>query len=88
MGSPVAPGVSPPAAWFPRSRVLALCILCALVFLAIGFASGFGAGWSGHENLTTTRGAGPTPPTPFTQELTAPAGGNTTSDEDYVDAFN
>jgi ABC-type phosphate transport system substrate-binding protein len=85
MGSQVSPGVAVPATWFPRSRVVALCILCALLFLAIGFASGFGAGWSGHETLTTPRGGGSTAPTPVTQEVIAR---NLTSDEDYIDAFN
>jgi hypothetical protein len=88
MGSPVAPGVAAPVTWFPRSRVLALCVLCALIFLGIGFASGFGAGWAGHENLTTPRRGGSTTPVPATLEVIARAGRNMTPDEDYTDAFN
>jgi hypothetical protein len=70
MGSNVPPGVVAPTTWFPRSRVLALCILCAVIFLVVGFASGFGAGWSGNENFlrTTTprEGSSATLPTPVT----------------------
>jgi ABC-type phosphate transport system substrate-binding protein len=88
MGSQVSPGVAVPATWFPRSRVVALCTLCALIFLAVGFAFGFGAGWSGHENLTTPRGGGSTTPAPVALEVMARAGRNMTSEEDYVDAFN
>jgi hypothetical protein len=90
MGSSVPPGVAAPTTWFPRSRVLALCILCTVIFLVLGFASGFGAGWTGNEKFlrTTTPCEGGLATTPASVILGAITGVNPTPEDDYTDAFN